>query len=95
MQKRPQTFAGTCYRCREAGHRAHDCRMSKDVPKCSTHGQMTTDGQKQTRRCEMHDNSTMKVDGMALLGREPAKRASEVNETMHSDPQRLAQAQTN
>lgn len=43
----------------------------------------------------MHDNSTMKVDGMALLGREPAKRASEVNETMHSDPQRLAQAQTN
>ena len=90
MRKRPQMFAGTCYRCGEAGHRACDCRMSKDTPKCSAKGQTTADGRKLTRRHEKRDNSTTKVDGTALLGGEPAKRAPEVDETMRSDPQRLA-----
>ena len=95
MQKRPQMFAGTCYRCGEAGHRARNCRMSKDAPKCSAKGRTTADGRKLTRRREKRDNSTMKVDGTALLGGEPAKRAPEVDETMRSDPQRLVRAQTN
>ena len=95
IRKRPQMFAGTCYRCGEAGHRARDCRMSKDIPKCSTQGQMTTDGRKRTRRCKKRDNSTTKVDETALLGGEPAKRAPEVDETMRSNPQRLARAQIN
>ena len=36
MLKRPKLFAGTCYRCREVGHRAHDCRKSMDLPGNST-----------------------------------------------------------
>ena len=95
MRKWRQTFAGTCYRCGEVGHRAHDCRLSNDTPKCSAKGQTTADGQKWTRRCKKCDNSTTKVDETALLGRELAKRAPEVNETMRSNPQRLVQAQTN
>ena len=42
-----------------------------------------------------HNNSTTNVDGTALLGRELAKRAPEVNEALCSDPLRLTQAQTN
>ena len=37
----------------------------------------------------------MDVDGTTLLGGELAKRASEVNQALHSDPLRLVQAQTN
>ena len=37
----------------------------------------------------------MKVNETALLGGEPAKRAPEVDKTMHSNPLRLTQAQTN
>ena len=95
MRKQQKMFAGTCYRCRKVGHRACDCRLLNDMPKCSMKGQMTTDGRKWTRRHEKHDNSTTNVDGTALLGGELEKRAPEVDEALHSDPLRLAQAQTN
>ena len=44
MQKWQKMFAGTCYRCGEVGHRARNCRLSNDTPKCSAKGQTTTDG---------------------------------------------------
>ena len=50
MRKRPKTFAGTCHRCREVGHKAHDCRRSVDLLKCSAkEAATTTDGQVKTR----------------------------------------------
>ena len=88
-------FAGTCYRCGEAGHRECNCRLLNDMPKCSAKGQTTTDGRKWTRRHEKHDNSTTNVDGTALLGGELAKSTPEVDEALCSNPLRLAQAQTN
>ena len=95
MQKWQKTFAGTCYRCGEVGHRARNCRLSNDMPKCSAKGQTTMDGRKRTRRHDKCNNSTTKVNGTALLGGEPAKRAPKVDEAMRSDPLRLTQAQTN
>ena len=32
MLKQLKLFTGTCYRCREVGHRAHNCRKSMDLP---------------------------------------------------------------
>ena len=98
MSKGLKKFAGACYRCRKAGHRAHDCRTPRDTPKCSAQGQMTMDGRKQTRRRKKCNNSTTNVDGTALLGGALVKRTcpvDKVDKTMHSDPQRLVQAQTN
>ena len=49
MRRRPKTFAGTCHRCGEVGHRARDCRRSVDLPKCSAkEAATTTDGQMKT-----------------------------------------------
>ena len=50
MQRWPKTFAGTCHKCGEVGHKACDCRRSVDLPKCSAKEAVTTtDGQAKTR----------------------------------------------
>ena len=50
MRKRPKTFAGTCHKCGEVGHKACNCRRSVDLPKCSAkEAATTTDGQAKTR----------------------------------------------
>ena len=49
MRRQLKTFAGTCHRCREVGHKAHDCRRSVDLPKCSANeAATTTDGRTKT-----------------------------------------------
>ena len=49
MQKWPKVFAGTCHRCGEVGHKAHNCRRSVDLPKCSANeAATTTDGRTKT-----------------------------------------------
>ena len=50
MRERPKTFAGTCHKCGEVGHKACNCRRSVDLPKCSAKEAVTiTDGETQTR----------------------------------------------
>ena len=61
MQLRPRKFAGTCHRCGEVGHKAHDCRRSVDLPKCSVkEAATTTDGQAKTRGHDPCYNSKKK-----------------------------------
>ena len=72
MLKWPKPFVGTCYRCKEVGHRVHNCRKSMDLPGNSAN---------KTRK----PKTITDVDGKAMLGRDLAGMVHRVNEGKESD----------